>query len=246
METNSYFVNILENSKGKFIRRKKRKGIKPYARTLSLKLINKILMDSNILYPKMIKNRFNYIDEEYIVSTNDVNSISRDIIFNYFIDTIKKLNFIDVSKYKRKISWNNNSEFIMFQINNFLKALKLKKINNLENVKEELNKIDTNMDDNRKLCFIHGDLHLNNILINNKDFYLIDWELATIGDLAYELAIHFILMNYSEQEETIFIDRLSNDIICDKKKLIHDINEYKKYELIRRKTLHGDVKNHFH
>jgi hypothetical protein len=246
METNSYFVNILENSKGKFIRRKKRKGIKPYARTLSLKLINKILMDSNILYPKMIKNRFNYIDEEDIVSTNDVNSISRDIIFNYFIDTIKKLNFIDVSKYKRKISWNNNSEFIMFQINNFLKALKLKKINNLENVKEELNKIDTNMDDNRKLCFIHGDLHLNNILINNKDFYLIDWELATIGDLAYELAIHFILMNYSEQEETIFIDRLSNDIICDKKKLIHDINEYKKYELIRRKTLHGDVKNHFH
>ena len=57
IKTNSYFVDILENDDAKFIRRKKRKGIKPYARTLSFRKIKKILSNSNILYPNIIKCR---------------------------------------------------------------------------------------------------------------------------------------------------------------------------------------------
>lgn len=246
MKTNSYFVNILENSKGKFIRRKKRKGIKPYARTLSFKQINKILLNSNILYAKMIKNHLNHIDEEYIVPTTEVSSMPNDKVFNYFIETIKKLNNIKIDKYKKMVSWNNNSEFMKFQLDNFVKAVKLKNQINIENLKKQLNIIDLNMDDNRKMSLIHGDLHLNNLIINFDDFYLIDWEMATIGDLAYELAIHFILMGYNEVEENNFINQLLIDIKLDKDKLIHDIEQYKKFELIRRKFLHGNIENHYH
>ena len=70
--------------------------------------------------------------------------------------------------------------------------------------------------------------------------------MATIGDLAYELAIHFILMNYSEKGQNNLIKKLLNKIKCDKGSLIHDINEYKKFELIRKKKLHGNIENYYH
>lgn len=246
MKTNSYFVEIVENSNGKYIRRRKRKGIRSYPRTLSFKQIYKILSASDILYPKMIKNHFNYIDEEYINSTDDIKNISTDKIINYFIDVIKKLNDIKIDEYRKMVSWRNNSEFMLFQINNFKEALKLKKSLNLDELEKQIKTIDLCMDNNRKLSFIHGDLHLNNIIINNNRFYLIDWEMATIGDLAYELALHFILMNYTESEEKDYINKIISKSKINKDKLIHDIKEYKKFELIRRIFLHGNTENHYH
>lgn len=245
INTNSYFVSVLENHKGKIIRRKKRKGIKPYARTLSFKKIKRLLLNSNILYPKILKNRFNYVYEEYIEPTNNIDSLSKKEISDYFVNLVCQLNNIDISKHKNYVSWKNNSEFIEFQINNFYKS---QKNNNekLEEAKKMFEKLDTKMDNNRKLSFIHGDLHLNNLIINNNSIYLIDWEMATIGDLAYELAIHFILMNYSENEELEFINKLLLIIECDKEKLIHDINEYKRFEIIRRNLLHSNIENHYH
>ena len=245
MKTSSYFVNILENSNGKYIRRRKRKGTKPYARTLSFRRIRKILSNSNILYPKILKCHFNFVDEEYIESNSDIKNISKNGINEYFLNLICELNSIDISKYRRYVSWKNNTEFMKFQINNFYKAMKKNNdVNKLNEAKNQFKVIDTNMDNNRKLSLIHGDLHLNNLLVNNNKIYLIDWEMATIGDLAYELAIHFILMNYDEKEELDFINKLK--IECDKDNLIHDINEYRKFELIRRNILHGNTDNHNH
>ena len=247
IKTNSYFVNIIENSNSKFIRRKKRKGIKPYARTLSFRKIKKILSNSNILYPKILKIRFNYIYEEYIEPTNNISNYSKKEIEDYFLNIIYELNNVDISKYKKFISWNNNTEFMKLQIDNLCDALKKRKeIIKLEEAKKSLKTIDIDMDNKRKMSFIHGDLHLNNLIVNNDNIYLIDWELAAIGDLAYELALHFILMNYSKKEESDFINKLILKIKCDKVKLIHDISEYKKFELIRRKILHDNIENYYH
>ena len=247
MKTSSYFVNIVEKSDIKYIKRRIRRGKKPYARTLSFRKIKKILSNSDILYPKFLKIHFNYVYEEYINSTNDVENISKGEINKYFLNTIYKLNKLDVSKYKRYVSWNNNTEFLKFQIDNFNNALKKRKeYEKLDDAKNRLKTINLNIDNNRKLTFIHGDLHLNNLIVNNDNIYLIDWEMATIGDLAYELAIHFLLMNYSKQDELEFINKLLLKIKCDKYKLINDIEEYKKFELIRRNILHNDVKNHYH
>ena len=246
METNSYFVEIKENSKGKFIRRRKRKGIKPYARTLSLNKINKILSNSKVLYPKLLRNYLNFVDEEYIELTDDIKDLSKKELIDYFANTIINLNQIDIKKYKKYIRWNNNSEFMSFQIDNLKKALKKKRIIIKNDFENQLNDIDSNVDNSRKLTFIHGDLHTNNLVLNADNIYIIDWEMATIGDLAYELAIHFILMDYSEKEQNNFIEKILNKIECDKGSLIHDINEYKKFELIRRKILHGNIENHYH
>lgn len=61
--------------------------------------------------------------------------------------------------------------------------------------------------------------------------------LATYGDLAYELAIHFILMKYNENEKNIFLDKLTKVIKFDVEKLIDDIETYTNFELYRRKVL---------
>ena len=79
----------------------------------------------------------------------------------------------------------------------------------------ELDNMYKELDDERKLCFIHGDIHTKNMIISKDDFYLIDWELATYGDLAYELAMHFILMEYTRQEKDIFFSKLVKNIDLD-------------------------------
>lgn len=53
-------------------------------------------------------------------------------------------------------------------------------------------------------------------------------------------------MNYNENDEKNFICKLLNETKIDKEKLIYDIKEYKKFELIRRNILHGNIKNHYH
>ena len=75
------------------------------------------------------------------------------------------------------------------------------------------------------------------MIINNNNFYLIDWELATYGDLAYELATHFILMKYTEEEKNIFLNKLKDKIVCNIDNLKKDIESYTLFELYRRKVL---------
>ena len=100
----------------------------------------------------------------------------------------------------------------------------------------EIDKLYKDVDNNRKLCFIHCDIHRKNMIINDK-FYLIDWELATYGDLAYELAMHFILMNYSDKEKEIFISKLSNHISINIETLKQDIDIYTNFEEYRKYIL---------
>lgn len=240
IKTDSYFVTICETKNRVFIRRKKRKGLHAYPRTLSLKKINKCLRNTKIKYPKLLKNNFKYVDEEFIESTKDINVLSNLEIIDNIINYIVELNQINIKS--KKIIWKNNSEFFRFIINNLKKVLILKNPEKLEIYLRELENLYKDLDNNRKLCFIHGDIHKRNIIINNSDFYLIDWELATYGDLAYELATHFILMEYSEEEINVFLNKLNERISFDIESLKSDINAYTLFEMYRRKIL-KEIKN---
>lgn len=68
-------------------------------------------------------------------------------------------------------------------------------------------------------------------------WFLFNW-LGTChyGDLAYELAIHFILIEYNEQEKSLFLDKFVKVIDLDMEKLINDIKIYTVFELYRRKV----------
>ena len=239
IKTSSYFVTIYKSENNTFIRRIKRKGLHAYPRTLTLKEINKVLKNTNIKYPRLLKNCFKYVDEEYIESTKSIEMLSNSEIENNIIDIILELNEIEIKN--KKIIWNNNSEFLKYIIKNFKRVLKLKNPKKLEIYLSELESFYKCLDNDRKMCFIHGDIHKNNIIINDDNFYLIDWELATYGDLAYELSTYFILMEYTNEEKEMFLNRLNKKLNLNLDDLKKDIEVYTLFELYRRKIL-KDIK----
>lgn len=208
IKTDSYFVTIYKTKNKKFIRRRKRKGLHAYPRTLSLKEINMYLKNSKIRYPKLLRNGFNFISEEFIESTKSIEKLSNLEIENEIMDIIFELNKIDIKNPKK--------------LNQYI---------------SELEKLYKNLDNDRKLCLIHGDIHRKNIIIHNNNFYLIDWELATYGDLAYELATYFILMEYTNEEKEKFLIKLNQKLKLNLNNLKNDIEEYIVFELYRRKVL---------
>ena len=42
------------------------------------------------------------------------------------------------------------------------------------------------LDNTRHLALIHGDFSPENVIMRGNDYYIIDWEYATYGDIAYE------------------------------------------------------------
>ena len=96
MKTDSYFVTIHKTKAKTFIRRKKRKGLHGYPRTLSLKDISKCLVNTNINYPKLLRNRFKYVDEEFIEETKNINELSNIEIMDKVIKVIVELNKIEI------------------------------------------------------------------------------------------------------------------------------------------------------
>ena len=235
IKTNSYFVTICKSKNKTFIQRRKRKGLHAYPRTLTLKEINKCLKNSKIKYPKLLKNGFKFVHEEYIESTRDIKTLSNIEIIDNVTNIISNLNKIDVDN--KKIIWKNNSEFLKFSIQNLKEVLIHKNPMKLNEYLLELDNLYKELDDDRKLSFIHGDIHTKNMIISKDDFYLIDWELATYGDLAYELATHFILMEYTKKEKDLFFNKLVKTIDLDVKKLTNDVEIYITFELYRRKVL---------
>lgn len=83
------------------------------------------------------------------------------------------------------------------------------------------------------------------MIISSDKLYLIDWELWIIGDLAYELATHFILMDYDDREKYEFVNYIFNKLMIEKAELCNDTNIYIKFELIRRNVLKGNIKNNY-
>lgn len=234
IKTSSSFTWICEKENKKFIRKYKRKGLHGYPRTISLRNIDKILKNTEIPHPKLLKNRFNYVEEEFIEKTQE---LEKDKLINVVIEYIVKMYNINCEKIEKFITWKNNSEYLCFQVKKLKKVLKHRKCKDLEANYAKLENIITKLDDDRKLSLIHGDIHIDNMILNNDKIYLIDWELATYGDIAYELAMHFILMNYDEKTRREFAEQLCKKINVDKDKLLHDIEIYNKFENYRKSIL---------
>ncbi len=233
IKTNSFFVTIYELKNKKIIKRKKRNGLHAYPRTLTLKDINKILKQTSVNFPKLYLNGINHVYEEFIYSNVDIETLSNSKIMDNVIECITNLYQVN---YNKNILWDSNSKFLRFQINNLKNVLKEKNLKDINVYLTEIDRLYMEVDNNRKMCFIHGDIHRENMIINDK-FYLIDWELATYGDLAYELARHFILMEYSYEEKEIFINRLCDNISVNIETLKNDIEIYTNFEKYRKHIL---------
>lgn len=59
----------------------------------------------------------------------------------------------------------------------------------------------------RAVTLLHGDLHRKNLMLTpaQNDLVFLDWELAIVGDPAYDLAVRLHKMRYTPAEETVML-----------------------------------------
>ena len=243
IKTSSYFTFIIETKNNKFVRQYKRdkREIHGYPRTVPVNKVMKLLENSNVYAPSILRNRLKYIDEEYIdgiqVDDNIDNTLILDCISNYIIQ-MSSINCHSIYKY---IGWGNNTEYLMFLIDNLIRvkdtfSVKTKDIlDKLDIGNTRLNELkNIKLDNSRKMSLIHGDIHKGNMIMREGKIYLLDWELATYGDIAYEVATHSLLMNYNLEDTEYLIDKISDNIDFDRDNFFRDIRVYVLYELLRR------------
>jgi thiamine kinase-like enzyme len=63
----------------------------------------------------------------------------------------------------------------------------------------------------QKLSFCHGDVCLGNVMFKDKEFFLIDWELAGNLDPAIEISYHLYEFPYTEKQKDIFVEEYLNE-----------------------------------
>ncbi|MCF7910088.1 aminoglycoside phosphotransferase family protein [Candidatus Pacearchaeota archaeon] len=64
---------------------------------------------------------------------------------------------------------------------------------------------------NQKLSFCHGDVCLGNVMFKDKEFFLIDWELAGNLDPAIEISYHLYEFPYTRKQKDTFVKEYLNE-----------------------------------
>ena len=166
-------------------------------------IINKILIENNIIAPKLISNYY----RNNIIEISDLGEksfyekiIKKKNKFNYYKDLIKiicKLQKIDIKnkyyfgKYKIKLqkyslSHLNKETDLFFDWYLKFNSKKLKISHTKKILKKELNKIYKKLYFKNN-TFVHRDFHASNIMINKKAIGLIDSQDAIIGNPLYDV-----------------------------------------------------------
>lgn len=73
----------------------------------------------------------------------------------------------------------------------------------INDLRSHINNIDERYLCKRELVFLHGDIHLENMIITNNNFFLIDFQHAIFGDYLFDLVQMRIKLDKFESEENI-------------------------------------------
>lgn len=171
--------------------------------TLKENMIYNYFIQNNILsVPKIITN-YKSKDEIFILMKK-YNDFSKNEINDDYIDKISSLlayfhsldipNFLEYSQEKEmslnqiKYCYNRWRSIIEEHDSSF----SLEKISKLaDNINSFIKYFGC-----KNKCFIHGDFHINNILINDKNnLILCDWQNGQIGNPSYDLALFISRLN---------------------------------------------------
>lgn len=238
-KTESENIFILSNSNSSIVRKYYKKEPEWYMLNVPPKVIFKTIEHCNIKHPMLLKKVFNHIDLEYIQGRKIDDNFDKMALIGLISNCIYEFKKINCSKFIKYIKWTCNTEFLHEQTKYMINTIsKLKCYDKLKvlglGVEAFESYLSTTLDDQRNISFIHGNLNRNNFINNNGNFYLLDWENATYGDLAYEIAIHLANENYSKDEMGVLIERVCTSNGINQTNLINDITTYITFEYRRR------------
>lgn len=243
IQTSSPYTWIMDDlRKGRFVRTYKRNGLNGYKRYIPLKKVYDLLEKSSIKHPRVLRNWLTYIDIEFIEGSSIPENFKRSLMLNLFCTTLFDLKTIDCTDVMKYIPYRDNTGYLNDIVNNLV--LVLDRLNNYELLSEVglrkemiLAMKSYELDNTRPLSLIHGDFSPNNIIMRGNDYYVIDWELATYGDIAYEIATHMIFFEYDDEQKAMIFERISQTLNIDLNNLVRDVKVYTKFEYLRRTFL---------
>lgn len=237
-KTSSPSTFIMDDINKKSVRKYKTKNRTYYPVSVPEHVMLSLLDKTRVKHPKVLKKRLRYFEEEHINGKNVNKSIDNSVLIGVLTSYIYELRTVHPGALKKYIKWNNNTEFLRYQLSSFKEYIKkykfkdkLAKMGLDENLINVFNKV--HMDDNRKMYLIHGDFQKSNLIEYDGMYYIIDWEHATYGDLAYEIAMHLSKEEYAEEEIKLLVDRLCGSLSINADNFIRDIRLYKNLEKIR-------------
>ena len=157
------------------------------------------------------------------VKNNNVNKYEK-VNFNYYFDLLK----------------NNEENYSIFFKNNFNKLITI-----YDEVYENYTKL------SNQLSYVHKDLNRKNIIWNNDNYYIIDWETATISNPSLDFfnSSWFLTEDIKEEKYKIFTKeylskfKLEDDLIVSIKSSI--IEECMWLEFSLKRTLKINTKDSF-
>ena len=241
IQTNSPTTFIMENFDKRFVRQYKRKtgGLYAYPRTVPIDKILKLLDGSGVKHPKLLKNRFRCVDIEYIKGDTLMVEPNLSGLITLVGNYIYEMSKVDCTPIMKYIKWNGVKQYRDFLVDNMIKTVDSyhnnEKLESIGLNKELLLRFkERTIDESRSLRLIHGDVSPDNIICSSDGYYLIDWELATFGDVAYEIANHLIAVEYTPASKADLIERVSLSLGENKDGLTNDINSYIEFENTRR------------
>ena len=84
-------------------------------------------------------------------------------------------------------------------------------------------------------CLCHADVHRKNIIIQPeiKHASIIDWELSLIGNLCYDISIHFHKMRYIKEQEEVYYDIYTEKMGIDMTTLKEQVNLFRELEEVK-------------
>lgn len=237
-KTSSPSTFIMDNINKKTVRKYKRKNKTYYPISVPEHVMLKLLDRTRVKHPRFLKKSFLYFEEEFIDGKKLNKTLDNTVLIGVLTSYIYELRTVHPGLLKKYIKWNNNTEFLHYQLNSFKEYIKkykfkdkLAKMGLDENLISVFNRV--HMDDNRKMYLIHGDFQKSNLLEHEGMYYIVDWEHSTYGDLAYELAIHLSKEEYKEEEIKLLVDRLCGSLSINPDNFVRDIKLYKNFEKIR-------------
>lgn len=243
INTSSPYTFIMDDfNKGRFVRMYKRSGLHGYKRYIPLNKIFELLKKTNIKHPKLLRNRLFYIDVEFIEGSNIPENFKKELMLNLFCSNLFEMCSTNCRSVINYIPYRDNNGFLNDNINNLIAVLN--HLNNYETLDRVGLRKDViialksiELDNTRPLSLIHGDFSPENIIMRGNDYFLIDWEYATYGDIAYEIALHLLYFEYDEDQKAILFQRVSETLGLDINSLVRDVKVYIKFEMLRRTFL---------
>jgi len=223
LTNNNYLLTILNTPRQQFVLRVPRKSTNLYINRNNESINNKIASEIGITPKILWKDSTGISLTYYLENTQHLthHNLKDPLIFNKVSTHLKSLQESKVS-FKGELSINKIKDYLK----NYFDACSHTDQKHLIESYQEANNLLGDMNINQQLVPAHVDLAPENILLQNKKIWFIDWEYSSMASPYWDIAMICNWGKLNTNEKELLLEKVFGD---SKKK---DLKELQKYQYI--------------